>query len=64
MTKLNGSDNQLFDELETKADEELKGLKDKAERVNSTVDNSKQSIRIYIDGGFDLMHSGHYNAIR
>ena len=21
-------------------------------------------MRVYIDGGFDLIHSGHYNAIR
>ena len=21
-------------------------------------------VRVYIDGGFDLLHSGHYNAIR
>ena len=25
---------------------------------------STNSCRIYIDGGFDLLHSGHYNAIR
>ena len=25
---------------------------------------NKQLIRGYIDGGFDLPHSGHYNAIR
>ena len=25
---------------------------------------STNSSRIYIDGGFDLLHSGHYNAIR
>lgn len=24
----------------------------------------KEPVRIYIDGGFDLIHSGHYNAIR
>jgi hypothetical protein len=24
----------------------------------------REPIRIYIDGGFDLIHSGHYNAIR
>lgn len=24
----------------------------------------KQPVRTYIDGGFDLIHSGHYNAIR
>ncbi len=24
----------------------------------------KDPVRIYIDGGFDLIHSGHYNAIR
>lgn len=25
---------------------------------------SKEPVRIYIDGAFDLIHSGHYNAIR
>lgn len=24
----------------------------------------REPVRIYIDGGFDLIHSGHYNAIR
>lgn len=24
----------------------------------------KKPVRVYIDGGFDLMHSGHYNAMR
>ena len=27
-------------------------------------DSHKGSVRIYVDGGFDLVHSGHYNAIR
>jgi cytidyltransferase-like protein len=25
---------------------------------------SSAPVRVYIDGGFDLLHSGHYNAIR
>jgi len=25
---------------------------------------STHDVRIYVDGGFDLPHSGHYNAIR
>jgi len=24
----------------------------------------KKPIRVYLDGCFDIMHSGHYNAIR
>ena len=25
---------------------------------------TREPVRIYIDGAFDLIHSGHYNAIR
>jgi len=52
------------------ADSEVKGLKDQAQRVlkdgrsDTDAAGKKDQIRIYIDGGFDLVHSGHYNAIR
>src|SRR5688572_24829112 len=26
--------------------------------------NKKKPVRVYIDGCFDIMHSGHYNAVR
>jgi cytidyltransferase-like protein len=26
--------------------------------------SAREPVRIYVDGGFDLIHSGHYNAIR
>jgi ethanolamine-phosphate cytidylyltransferase len=28
------------------------------------ISEKKEPVRIYVDGGFDLIHSGHYNAIR
>jgi len=31
---------------------------------NDTNSKNKGSVRVYVDGGFDLVHSGHYNAIR
>jgi glycerol-3-phosphate cytidylyltransferase-like family protein len=35
--------------------------------VDGVIQDEKNGIvrgRIYVDGGFDLLHSGHYNAIR
>jgi ethanolamine-phosphate cytidylyltransferase len=33
-------------------------------RESSATNLNKKPIRTYIDGCFDIMHSGHYNAIR
>jgi ethanolamine-phosphate cytidylyltransferase len=35
------------------------------EKASKMMENDKKGkVAIYIDGGFDLPHSGHYNAIR
>ncbi len=43
-------------------------MKETADKIclNSDVlpEDSNKPVRVYIDGGFDLLHSGHYNAIR
>lgn len=38
--------------------EQVLQQKSEAEKKNS------RQVRIYVDGGFDLLHSGHYNALR
>lgn len=30
----------------------------------NNVDNERKPVRIYVDGCFDMIHSGHYNALR
>ena len=35
-----------------------------AEFAESLAKEKKEREVIYIDGGFDLLHAGHYNAIR
>ena len=42
-------------------------MKELEEQAICIIDDKEKSIkaeRVYIDGGFDMMHSGHYNAIR
>lgn len=43
-------------------------MKETAAKICENKDNlpevSHAPVRVYIDGGFDLLHSGHYNAIR
>jgi len=43
LTKLNGSDNALFADLEAKADSEIKSLKDQAEKVLKAGDESQKN---------------------
>ena len=46
----------------------LDGMKEAAAKICSSRDDTLSTVnapvRVYIDGGFDLLHSGHYNAIR
>lgn len=46
----------------------LDTLRETAAKICSTRDDTtaviNAPVRVYIDGGFDLLHSGHYNAIR
>jgi ethanolamine-phosphate cytidylyltransferase len=68
MRLLQGTDNALSDKLEKMADQSVKDIADYAKNYISQVHDQRDlksgQIRIYIDGGFDLPHSGHYNAIR
>ncbi len=57
--------------MELKAEIKVKEVSQLAEKVliqiwnrNPEDENTEGSVRIYVDGGFDLPHSGHYNAIR
>jgi len=48
--------------------EEYQQIKDEARKVIEAAKQDKGvesgKLRVYIDGGFDLLHSGHYNALR
>jgi len=47
--------------LYRKKEDEAQDTKDP---VAQTIELKKKPVRIYIDGAFDLIHSGHYNALR
>ena len=42
----------------------MKELEDQANVIIEDKEKAIKPVRVYVDGGFDLMHSGHYNAIR
>tara|TARA_B110000285_G_scaffold210718_1_gene252789 strand:+ start:146 stop:520 length:375 start_codon:yes stop_codon:yes gene_type:complete len=45
--------------------EKLRALADEVLALkNESEKKSQRQVRIYVDGGFDLLHSGHYNALR
>ena len=44
--------------------EKLAELRRQADRFSENKEKAMKPDRVYIDGGFDMMHSGHYNAIR
>ena len=48
---------QVFDLLKEKSTPEA------SEERKLKIQNDKNS-RDYVDGGFDMLHSGHFNAIR
>lgn len=68
MRLLHGTDNSTQDAIDKKADAKVHQMSELAKRIQVTSNgfDTKQAktIRIYIDGVFDLPHSGHYNAIR
>jgi len=39
-------------------------MKDTASKICAEKEVQNAPVRVYMDGGFDLLHSGHYNAIR
>lgn len=57
-----------MEEVTLKADKDFQLVQKMAETVisNESADEKKEDeiAKIYVDGGFDLVHSGHYNAIR
>lgn len=59
---MQGQDNASFAKLEEEADKQLHDLIKVAESKCEGQEGGK--VHIYIDGCFDLPHSGHYNAIR
>jgi len=63
--KLQGKDSALEAKLESLADEKVGAMRAVAKTIleeENTTDS--KDVRIFIDGCFDLIHSGHYNAIR
>ena len=44
----------------------LKNLKhiEKKKSINEKTSSDDQKIRLYVDGAFDITHSGHFNALR
>ena len=51
--------------LEDKAQEKFESIKKAAEELLKTEGGGNDAqVKIYIDGCYDLIHAGHYNAIR
>lgn len=63
---LQGSDNKLFDQLERDAEQHVKQISEFAKTISDRLQKRSETnkVRVYMDGCFDLLHSGHYNAIR
>lgn len=68
LRKLHGSYDLLFENAEKQSDIIVRQVVDSAQKIikegGSSGPQSKGQTRIYVDGGFDLPHLGHYNAIR
>ncbi len=54
--------NEQAKQLYVKIKEEARAILDKNKAGDKDLKSGK--LRVYIDGGFDLLHSGHYNALR
>ena len=39
-------------------------VSDNTARTPSAFASASENVRVYMDGCFDIMHSGHYNALR
>lgn len=60
---MENSKKQLMDYI-NKIQNKKKVEEYKVEDIPQPLSLKKEPVRIYIDGAFDLIHSGHYNAIR
>lgn len=44
--------------------QQLDAIKEQANAIIEDIDKQLKPVRGYMDGCFDMTHSGHYNAIR